>query len=114
MVNTLGVVPQKPEHELFVEGFGIKEKPMPEVCELFLNGAVEALHMGVHFGCLRVGVVVRDLKISKMRIEVLFEFGAVVGENECGWIREYLLPSFEELLCSLRSMRCSTPCEGKA
>ena len=50
--------------------------------ELLLDGAVEVLGVGVHFGRAGIGPPVGDAVQVKALLEVSYEFGAVVGEDE--------------------------------
>ena len=50
--------------------------------ELVLNGAIEALDMGVHFGGAGISVPVGDLFARHQAGEMLGELPAVVGQHD--------------------------------
>ena len=101
MVDALGVVEEEPVHELLVEAREIEEEGVMVVDELILDGAVEALDVGVHLGCPRVRVVVGDLELKETVSEVLLELAPVVGQDEGGLIWKDCAPVFEEFFGSL-------------
>ena len=87
-MDSLGVVPDEVVHESDVEAIAIKQESFVIVQKLFLQGAVESLHVGIHLGSSGIGVVVSDLEFKKLGYEVFFKFRAIVGENERDRIRE--------------------------
>ena len=56
VVHTLGVVEEKPVHELFIEAVHVEEQCIVVVHEIFLDRPVEPLDVGIHLGSLRVRV----------------------------------------------------------
>src|SRR3989338_4982888 len=91
VVHTGAVVEDEVLHELAVEHINIKEQVLVEVYKLFLQGAVEPLHVCVHLWSTRVGVVVRQMQLQQSFRKVLLELRAVVGEHECKRKRKHLL-----------------------
>ena len=104
MVYTLRVVEEKPVHELLVKTIHVQKQCIVVVDEVFLDGAIESLDVGVHLRRLRIGVVVGDLEFEKTGSEVLLELASVVSENEGGAVWKDLYPTFKELLRCLGGM----------
>jgi len=55
-MRSFGIVPEKPRNQFFVELFRFGQELFVIVDKLFLKGSVEPLHVGIHLGCLGVGV----------------------------------------------------------
>ena len=53
--------------------------------ELFLERAVKAFHVGVHFRRAGVGPPVGDAAGLEASVELPLKLGAVVGEEGAGW-----------------------------
>jgi len=88
-VRALGVVEDEPVGQLLVEGVQVgKEQVFVVIDEGLLHGSMEALDVGVHFGCLRVGVPALDALCFERFGEIGLEFGAVVGEHPLGRLGE--------------------------
>ena len=87
-MDSLGVVPDQIVHELSVESLAIKQEPLVVVQELFLESAVEPLHMSIHLGSSWIGVVVSDLEFKKLGYKVFLELRAIIGKDEGHRIRK--------------------------
>ena len=97
-MDPLGVVEEEPVHELLVESGEVEEERVVVVDEFVLNGAVEALDVGIHLRGLRICVIVGDLEVEESFGEVFLELAPVVGQDEGRRVRKDRTPVFEELL----------------
>ena len=82
MVGSFSVLEEEPVGELAVEGGQVVEQQVFMIVhELFLEGAVEAFRVGVHFRGAGVRPPVRDAAFLQAVLEVAEERRAVVGEH---------------------------------
>ena len=110
-MDPLGVVEEEPVHELLVESGEVEEERVVVVDEFVLNGAVEALDVGIHLRGLRICVIVGDLEVEESFGEVFLELAPVVGQDEGRRVRKDRAPVFEEFFRRLRGVRDCAPCE---
>ncbi len=83
MVGAFGVIEEEPVSEFPVEvRQGVEEQGLVVIHELFLEGAIEAFGVGVHFRRAGVCPPVRDAAFLQALLEVPQKLRAVVGEHE--------------------------------
>ena len=83
MVGQHGVVGEQPVGQFLVEGSQVvEEEVLMIVHERFLEGAVEAFGVGVHFRRAGVRPPVGDAAFLQTLLEVAQKLRAVVGEDE--------------------------------
>lgn len=84
-MRALGVVEHEPVVEFPVEEGEIGEEEILRIVhEGLLQGAVEALGVGVHLGALGVGVPASDTLFGQDQGKAHFELTTVVGEHDFG------------------------------
>ena len=110
-MRSLGVEPDQVLHEDHIEPLRFQELMSMEVHELFLNGPVESLTVGIHLWGPGVGVVVRAMEFLQALCEVLLELAPIVREDVCERHWEDHPAEIEELLRGLRGMGGRTPGE---
>ena len=81
--------------------------------KLLLNGAVEALAVGVHLRGLGVGMIVDQMKPFEFCLEVFHKLTAVVGQDKRDGKRKDDEAHIKELFRGQRGMRGSTPRKTK-
>ena len=91
-MRQFGVVEHQPvTHFLVKEGQVCEEQVLKVVHETLLNTAIESLAVGVHFGCLGIGLPVHEVVTFHALGKVPLELAAVVGEClGSGVVRERL------------------------
>ena len=100
IVGTLGIVEEEPIGEFLVEQGEIGEEQILVVIdEGFLQGAVEAFGVGVHFWGLGVGIPALDAVGLAGLGEARFELRAVVGKQHLGLGRQQSQGCLERVLC---------------
>ena len=83
MVGSFGVIEEEPVSEFPVEVRQVvEEQVLVVIHELFLEGAIEAFGVGVHFRRAGVRPPVRDAAFLQALLEVAQKLRAVVGEHE--------------------------------
>lgn len=86
MVRQHGVVGRQPVGQFSVEGGQVvKEQVLMILHKLFLDRAVEAFHVGIHFGGAGLRPPMGDAPFVEALLEVPEELRAVVGEDEPRW-----------------------------
>ena len=90
-MGPFGVVEDQPLGEFWVEAGEVgEEQVFVVVDEGFLDGAIEAFGMGIHFWGLGVGIPTGDLLFREGLGEARLKLGAVVGEQHLGLLREQI------------------------
>jgi len=103
---SFGVVELQIHLHLFIEfGRVVEEEVDVVVDKLFLNSAVEAFAVSIHFRSLRICVVVSDLVLREQRAKVQFEFTAIVGQHVLDLVRKHFHDEEEEVGEGLRRVR---------
>ena len=85
MVRQHGIVSQQPVGQVPVKGGQVVEEHILMVIhELFLEGAIEAFGVGIHFRGTGIRPPMGDAVLVEALLEVPEELRAVVGEEELG------------------------------
>ena len=89
MVGSFGVIEEEPVSEVPVEVRQVvEEQVLVVIHELFLEGAIEAFGVGIHFRRAGVRPPVRDAAFLQALLEVAQKLRAVVGEHEAWGFRQ--------------------------
>jgi hypothetical protein len=83
------------------------------VDEFFLNGSIEAFAVGVHLGCLGVGMPMGEQLVGQGAGEVALELAAVVGKHGLDGEWEHGLDEAKELFGGSTGVAVGGPGPGE-